>query len=83
MAMVLSMFPSDGIMAAKTAKGGKTTIKTKTITVVKGGKKQIKIKNKKKKCTYVFKTASKKIAAVNKKGVVRGIKAGKTTIKVF
>ena len=38
MAMVLSMFPSGGIMAAKAAKGGKTTIKTKTITVVKGGK---------------------------------------------
>lgn len=60
----------------------KATLKTKSIKVVVGKKKTIKIKNKVKKCRYTFKSKNKKIASVTKKGVVKGKKAGKTTITV-
>ena len=71
--------PGNGQMAeaAKKAK-----LKTKKISVQVGKKKTIVIKNKVKKAKYTFKSKKKKIASVTKKGVVKGVKAGKATIVV-
>lgn len=70
---------------AKTAKSGTPTC-TKKLTVEQGSKKKIKVKKKKrmKIRKTTFKSSNKKIATVNKKGVVKGKKAGscKVTVKV-
>lgn len=68
---------ASGVTAAK-----KATLSSKKISVKVGEKKKIKIKKKAKGAVYTFKSASKKIAAVNKKGVVTGKKAGKTKVTV-
>lgn len=57
-------------------------LKTKTITVKVGKKKTIAIKNKSAKYKFTFASKNKKIAKVTAKGVVKGIKAGKTTVTV-
>ncbi len=53
-------------------------VKTKNIVVTKNKTYKIKLKNKKK---YKFTSSNKKIATVNKKGVIKGKSAGKCTIK--
>lgn len=58
------------------------TLKTKKINVNVGKKKTISIKNKSSKYKYSFSSKNKKIAKVTAKGVVKGIKAGKTTVSV-
>lgn len=58
------------------------TLKTKKINVYVGKKKTISIKNKSSKYKYSFSSKNKKIAKVTAKGVVKGIKAGKTTVSV-
>ncbi len=73
---VLSIGEAPDASAAKKAK-----LKTKSIKVTVGKTKKIVIKKIKKR-SYVFKTKNKKIATVTKKGVVKGKKAGKTTIVV-
>ena len=60
----------------------KTSLKQKRITIFAGKTKKIQIRNKKKKRKYVFSSSKKKIASVNKNGVVRGKKAGKAVITV-
>lgn len=60
----------------------KASLKTKKITIKAGQTKKIAIKGKNKKATYSFKSNKKKIASVSKKGVVKGLKAGKATITV-
>ena len=68
---------------ANTSKAAKkASLKTKKLTVTVGKKKTIQIKNKVKKAKYTFKSKKKKIATVSTKGVVKGVKAGKTTITV-
>ena len=71
--------PGNG-QTAEAAK--KAKLKTKKISVKKKKKKTIVIKNKVKKAKYTFKSKKKKIASVTKKGVVKGVKAGKATIVV-
>lgn len=71
--------PGNG-QTAEAAK--KAKLKTKKISVQVGKKKTIVIKNKVKKAKYTFKSKKKKIASVTKKGVVKGVKAGKATIVV-
>ncbi len=60
----------------------KTKLKTKKVTVFVKGKKKISITGKKAKHKYTFTSKKKKIAKVSKKGVITGVKAGKTTITV-
>lgn len=60
----------------------KTSLKQKKITIFAGKTKKIQIRNKTKKRKYVFSSSKKKIASVNKNGVVRGKKAGKAVITV-
>ncbi len=62
--------------------GKKAALKTKKINLKVGQKKQIRIKNKKEKAVYRFKSDKKSIASVTKKGVVRAKKAGKAKITV-
>lgn len=54
-----------------------TAVKVKT-----GKKKALKLKNVADGAEVTYKTANKKIATVTSKGVVKGIKAGKTKVKV-
>ncbi len=73
---VLSMGESPNAEAAKKAR-----LVTKSVKVTVGKKKKISIK-KAKKCKYTFKSKNKKIATVTSKGVVKGVKAGRTTVVV-
>lgn len=81
--MAATMCPMDSDVSAAQKTTKKAAIKTKTLTITKGKTKKITIKNKQKKHTYTFKSANKKVATVTKKGVVKGIKKGKTTITVY
>ena len=60
----------------------KASLKTKKITLTVGQKKQIQIKNKKKKAVYSFKSNKKAMASVSKKGIVHAKKAGNVKITV-
>lgn len=60
----------------------KASLKTKKFNLTVGQKKQIQIKNKKKKAVYSFKSSKKAIASVSKKGVVQAKKAGNVKITV-
>ncbi len=60
----------------------KTKLKTKKVSIFVKGKKKISITGKKAKHKYTFTSKKKKIAKVSKKGVITGVKAGKTTITV-
>lgn len=78
LALLFSSLPTGlTVSAAK-----KTTLKTKKVTVYKGKTKKIQLKHKKKKRTYTFSSKNKKIATVSKKGIIKGKKAGKTSITV-
>lgn len=54
----------------------------KKVTITEGQTKKIKLKKKAKGAKYTYKSKSKKIATVSKKGVIKGIKEGKTVITV-
>lgn len=80
-----------GALAAVTALSGmpgegnaakKARLKAKAISVEAGSTKKIQILGKQKKHTYTFVSKDKKIAKVSAKGVVTGVKAGKTKIVV-
>ncbi len=80
-----------GALAAVTALSGmpgtgnaakKARLKAKVISVAAGSTKKIQILGKQKKHTYTFASKNKKIAKVSAKGVVTGVKAGKTKIVV-
>lgn len=60
----------------------KASLSSKKMTITVGSKKTIKIKKKSSKCTYSFISSKKKVATVNKKGVVTGVKKGKADITV-
>lgn len=74
---IVAPWGTDSAQAAK-----KANLKTKKITVKAGQSKKIVINGKAKKATYTFKSNKKKVASVNKNGLVKGIKAGKATITV-
>ncbi len=75
--MVLTGIASGNVEAAKKAKLAK-----KAYNVTIGEKVTIKLSKKNKKATYKFKATKKGIVSVSKRGVVKGIKVGKATIKV-
>lgn len=60
----------------------KATLKTKKMTLYVGEKKAIKIKAKKAKAKYVFRSSKKKVAKVTKKGMVAARKKGIAKITV-
>ncbi|MBE5928599.1 MAG: esterase family protein [Lachnospiraceae bacterium] len=76
--VVLTLSLGSGFMQAK--KTAKPAVSKLTMTV--GEKQTIKIKNKSKKAKYSFVSSKKKVAKVNKKGVVTARKKGKATITV-
>lgn len=78
--MCVSVLAPGNGQTAEAAK--KAKLKTKKISVQVGKKKSIVIKNKVSKAKYTFKSKKKKVATVSKKGVVKGVKAGKATIVV-
>lgn len=67
---------------AEAASARKASLAVKSFRLSVGQKKKITIKKKKKGAKYTFQTSSKKVAKVNKKGVVTGKKAGKAKIAV-
>lgn len=74
-----------GVASAASKKTKKITMNVSTVLIKKGKTAKLKVKSVKpkkasKKVTY--KVANKKIASVNKKGVVKGKKIGTTTVKV-
>ena len=81
--LALSMIyvPSGTGVAEAAAK--KITITQKKVTITQGKKKTLKVKTSPKslKKKVKWSTSNKKVAKVSKKGVVKGIKAGKATIK--
>ena len=60
----------------------KASLKTKSLNVNVGESKKITIKKKVSKRTYTFTSSKKKVAKVNKKGKVTGVKSGKANITV-
>lgn len=67
--------------APSEAAAKKATLAKKSLTIVKGASKTIKIKNKKKKAKYKFKASNKKIT-VNKSGKVKALKTGSAKVTV-
>ena len=84
-AMIAVMASAFGVVTCQTQSSAKkVTIslnkKKCTLQVGKTVKLKAKVKPSKKKKKVTFKTSNKKVATVSKKGVVKGKKAGKTTI---
>ena len=79
-ALVITTFVTG--TTSEAAKSKKTKLKTKKATISVKGKKKISITGKKAKHKYTFTSKKKKIAKVSKKGVITGVKAGKTKITV-
>lgn len=71
-----AMYPVTGTIQVQAA--AKVKLNKTKLTIDKGETYQLKVKNTKKKVTWSSK--NKSIATVNKKGVVKGRKAGTTTI---
>ena len=59
----------------------KPALNKNTLTITAGKKATLKVKNKIKGSTYKWSSSKTKVATVTKAGVVKGIKAGKSTIK--
>lgn len=81
LATVMTVSVITGSISSKAAAG--TKLKTKSIVLEKGEKKTIKLVGKKKNAKYSFTVKKKTIAKVTAKGVVKGLKAGKTSITVY
>ena len=83
-AMILTSTGVSMIDGAKADAAGKAVLKQakKTVSIRQGKKTTLKIKKKniKKVRKIIWTSKNKKIATVSKKGVVKAIKAGKTTI---
>lgn len=65
---------------ARTAK--KASVSGKMLTLNRGDKKTIKIKNRRKGAKYTFKSSAKKIAKVNAKGIITAVRVGTAKITV-
>lgn len=81
LATVMTFGAITGSISSKAAAG--TKLKTKNIVLEKGAKKTVKLVGKKKNATYSFVVKKKTIASVTAKGVVKGLKAGTTSITVY
>lgn len=81
LATVMTFGAITGSISSKAAAG--TKLKTKSIVLEKGAKKTVKLVGKKKNATYSFVVKKKAIASVTAKGVVKGLKAGTTSITVY
>lgn len=64
------------------AKAKKAAVKPAKVTISVGQKKKLKLKGKPAGAKITWKSTNKKVAKVNKKGVVKGKKPGKATIKI-
>lgn len=64
------------------AKAKKAAVKPAKVTISVGQKKKLKLKRKPVGAKITWKSTNKKVAKVNKKGVVKGKKPGKATIKI-
>ncbi len=64
------------------AKAKKAAVKPAKVTISVGQKKKLKLKRKPAGAKITWKSTNKKVAKVNKKGVVKGKKPGKATIKI-
>lgn len=93
LALVLGLVPANQVEAAKKVTVKKVTVSsslsgsTKTVVVAKGKKVKLKTTvtvtpNKAANKKVSYKSANKKIATVDSKGQVKGVKAGKTKITV-
>lgn len=80
--LILSLLMGNFVFSDIAGASGKTTLTKKKIVLSKGSKEKIKIKNKKKKRTYQYQVKDKKIAIVNKKGVITAKRNGKTSVTV-
>lgn len=80
--IALSMILNGGLASDALCARAKAKLSVKRITMEKGTKKNIVIKNKSKSCKYTFKSRNKKIAKVNAKGKVTAVKKGTTKITV-
>lgn len=78
LAAALVVTSTSSVMLAEAAKAPK--LNKKTITLRAGAKKQLKVKNLKKKQKVKWKSSKKKIATVSKKGLVRAKRIGITKI---
>lgn len=78
---VVAVSALTGSISSKAA--AKTKLKTKSIVLEKGEKKAVKLVGKKKNAKYSYVVKKKSIVSVSAKGVVKGLKAGKTTITVY
>lgn len=79
--MALALVLTAGVTPVE-AKAKKAKLVTKKLVLNESAKKSIIIRNKSRAAKYSFRSAKAKIAAVNKKGVVTGKKAGKTSVTV-
>lgn len=80
-ALILSFIPTV-LTATHTAAVTRISLASFKMVIPAGQKKTIKIKHKKKNASYSFRSTSKKIAKVNKKGVITGIKKGAVSVVV-
>ncbi len=78
-----TVIAASAITGISSKAAAKTKLKTKSIVLEKGEKKTIKFISKKKNAKYSFTVKKKAIASVTAKGVVKGLKVGKTTITVY
>ena len=76
--LVISMLPAQ----PTEAKAKKAALKPAKVTISVGQKKKLKLKRKPAGAKITWKSSNEKVAKVNKKGVVKGKRPGKATIKV-
>ena len=79
--ILLTIFVAMVMKPIEADAASKMSLNTKQVTVTSGMTQTLKIKNKKAKSKIKWYTGNKKVATVSSKGVVKGIKDGKTTIK--
>ena len=82
---ILCMVMAAGLILqpqAAASEAKKASVAKRKMTIKVGQSKKISIKNKKKKAKYTFTSSAKKVAKVSKKGVIKGLKAGKSKITV-
>lgn len=78
--LVLAMMPWTAVVDAKAASSPKLAKKSMKIYVGKTAK--VKVRNKPRGAKLIFKSSNKRVAAVSKKGKVKGKRAGKATIRI-
>lgn len=80
LAMIFSLFTGITITEKVTASAAAIKLSKKSVNVTVGKKVKLTVKNKPKDASVTWASKNKKIAMVTKKGVVKGVKAGKTKV---